>query len=339
MMSGSSEGRFTLIQGPEMDTNRAFRDDVRSGLLARSKRMSCRFLYDDRGSKLFEEICTQPEYYPTRVEASILERVAPKIVSTIDAPPHLIELGSGSAEKTRFLIEALIERHGSLVFEPIDISRAALEESAAGLLEQFPGLIVRAIAAEYITGLELLAQEAGSSESPRLVAWLGSSIGNFERRDAVTFLGALRQSLLPADRILLGIDLRKDAAVLNAAYDDAAGTTGRFIKNLLVRINRELGGNFDLECFRYQARYDEEQGAVEMSLICERPCQVMIPELGLDIHFTAGESIHMEDSYKYSATEIEALARDAGFLVQECWEDDRHYFREVLLEPQPEPGS
>jgi len=320
-----------LTAGPELDTRPEFLEDVRAGLCAERKRLSCRYLYDERGSKLFERICEQPEYYPTRLEAEILERIAPELAALFDEPPRLVELGSGSAEKTRLVIEALIARHGSLLFEPIDISRSALELSSQGLLEEFPELEVHAIASEYVAGLHALSEECEISPAPWLVAWLGSSIGNFHRTAAADFLRRLRNELRPADFLLVGVDMRKDASVLEAAYDDEAGVTRAFMKNLLLRMNRELGAEFDPDAFRYEATYDEELGRVEMHLLSERAQRVLITSLGLEVDFAAGEAVHLENSYKYSGEEIEALAKSAGFEVRRHWDDGEDRFREVLL--------
>jgi dimethylhistidine N-methyltransferase len=307
-------------------------DDVRRGLTSAPKFLSCRYLYDARGSALFERICAQPEYYPTRVEASIMRRSAPELAARFGSPPRLIELGSGSAEKTRFLIEALIARHGSVVFEPIDISRAALEQSARLLLADYPALEVRAVAAEYVPGLHLLSELEGRSEAPHLVVWLGSSIGNFDRPAAARFLAALGEELRPQDALLVGIDLRKDKAVLEAAYDDAAGVTAEFIKNILVRIDAELGGGFDPSRFRYRARYAEVPGRVEMSLESLDEVRVPVADLGLEVSLARGEEIHIENSYKYAPDEIATLAREAGLSPVAEWRDGRQRFCQVLLE-------
>ena len=331
MTTLDQEGRFSLIAGSAPDLRREFEDDVRTGLTSDPKRLSCRFLYDARGSALFEEICAQPEYYPTRVEASILRRIAPELAERFEEPPQLVELGSGSAEKTRLLIEALIARHGALVYEPIDISRAALEDSARSLLAAYPELEVCAVAAEYVAGLHLLSERPERCEGPRLVSWLGSSIGNFHREDAAAFLRSLGEELRPQDALLLGVDLRKERAVLEAAYDDAAGITADFIKNLLVRIDDELGGEFGAHGFDYRARYDEEVGRVEMHLESRERARVRVAALELEVELARGERIHMENSYKYSLEELRDLARGAGLSLLGQWRDPRERFCELLL--------
>lgn len=322
---------MTLIGGPERDARRDFAEDVRAGLTSRPKWLSARHLYDARGSALFAEICEQPEYYPTRTEGAILREIAPQLAARFDRAPQLVELGSGSAEKTRALIEALIARHGDLTYEPIDISRSALELSAEELLADYPELDVYAVADEYLPGLRRLAEIPERSESPRLIVWLGSSIGNFHREEAARFLTVLRGSLRPEDRLLVGFDRRKGAPELEAAYDDGAGVTAAFIRNLLDRIDREFGSDFGSAAWSFQARYDEELGRVEMTLECPDARRVAIPELDMDVPFEAGERIHMENSYKYSEGEIRALADTAGLRVLEHWTDPDERFCEVLF--------
>jgi L-histidine N-alpha-methyltransferase len=325
------EGRFSLIAGSAPDLLREFEDDVREGLTSDPKRLSCRFLYDAQGSALFEEICAQPEYYLTRVEESILRRIASELAERFAAPPQLVELGSGNAEKTRHLIEALIARHEALVYRPIDISRESLEESSRTLLDAYPRLQVHAVAAEYLAGLQLLSGDRGPREAPRLVCWLGSSIGNFHRRDAAAFLATLRAELGPQDVLLLGVDLRKDRKVLEAAYDDAAGVTARFIKNLIVRIDRELGGDLDARRFAYRVHYDEVAGRVEMALEGLELTHNRIEALELEFDLALGERIYVENSYKYSSEEIREMAGNAGFNILGQWRDPAGWFCEVLL--------
>jgi len=238
--------RFEMVTSPARATT-SFGDDVATGLASPQKQLSCHWLYDDRGSQLFEQICELPEYYPTRSEHSILEKRGDEIVEGFDVPPSLVELGSGSATKTRLLIESLLSHHGSLTFVPIDISHTMLQASAESLLAEYPDLNVHAIAGEYEAGLRWLEEAA---PSPRLILWLGSSVGNLDRGSAAEFLSQVARSLGPQDRLLLGVDLRKSSRVLERAYDDDAGVTARFNLNLLTRINRELGADFDLEALR-----------------------------------------------------------------------------------------
>jgi dimethylhistidine N-methyltransferase len=307
-----------------------FARDVAAGLSARPKRLSCRYFYDAEGSRLFEAICDLPEYYLTRAEREILLARADAIAALFPQPISLVELGSGSSVKTRLLIEAFRRRHGALRYVPIDISPSILAESARSLRQEYPGLELVAVAAEYEEGLRRITH---GRDRARLILWLGSNVGNFERSDAAAFLARVRAMMRPADRLLMGVDLRKPPAVLEAAYDDAQGVTARFNMNILARINRELGGQFDPGSFRHLARYDEEEGRVEMHLESLRPQRVQICELGQTFSFAPGETIHTENSYKYSLSEIDALAGAAGLQVAARWLDSCSRFSANLLAP------
>jgi dimethylhistidine N-methyltransferase len=322
--------RFTLLAGAPQDQQAAFARDVRAGLLARPKWLSCQYLYDAQGSRLFEAICTLPEYYLTRAEYEILQAHAADLVRRLPEPVTLIELGSGSAVKTRLLIAALLARQKTLQYVPIDISHSALEGSAQRLLPEYPALTITALRAEYHEGLRYLQTR---HTQPRLLLWLGSNVGNFHRAEAATFLREVRQTMTSADRLLMGIDLRKERSVLEPAYDDARGVTARFILNLLARINRELGGHFDLSTFRYRAVYQEQAGRMEMSLVSQVAQRVRVDRLELEVPFEAGEAIHAENSYKYSFEEIETLAAAAGFRIETQWLDGQKRFSANLLAP------
>lgn len=305
-------------------------DEVGNGLRSTPKRLACRFFYDAQGSRLFEEICRLDEYYLTRSEDEILARASAEIVGCVRGPATIVELGSGSASKTRRLLSAEIARSGAARFVPIDISRSALEESARVLTAQFEALVIDAIEGEYEQGLELVEHGPGAT----LVLWLGSNVGNFDRGSAARFLGRVRDRLRVGDALLLGADLRKAREILEPAYDDARGVTARFNKNLLARINVELGGTFDLDAFRHVAHYDELEGRVEMHLESFRAQRVEIRALGMHVDFAAGERIHTEDSYKHSFEELDALARSAGFAIERRWLDRRGWFSESLLVPR-----
>jgi len=308
----------------------SFADEVRAGLSNADKSLPCRFFYDDLGSKIFEEICDLEEYYLTRVERSILIDRAVEVAKRFDEDVALVELGSGSAEKTRILIEALLDRQKSLVYIPIDISRAALEESGRALLLDHPRLNVQAISGEYEIALSTLRE---NRTTPRLILWLGSSVGNLHKPEAVAFLGQIRAEMSPADRMLIGIDLRKDRERLERAYDDSQGVTARFNKNLLVRINRELGGDFALDQFSFRARYHEDSGSVASSLVSLCDQEVAIANLGRTFAFAKHEEIHTENSYKYSLEEIDALAAGGGMTCEARWLDEGALYSIDLLAP------
>jgi L-histidine N-alpha-methyltransferase len=341
--------RFTLIGLPAEKRLARFARDAAAGLTASPKSLLCCYFYDRLGSRLFEAICELPEYYLTRAETAIFEAHAREIAVLSSAPIDLIELGSGSAVKTRILIEAFLRQAArsdwaaqqpALRYVPLDICRTVLEETARDLLPSFPDLEIIAIAGEYHEGLDHLeAVRKGGTPGllqtvvarRKLILWLGSNIGNLERSEASQFLGRVRATMTPADRMLVGIDLRKDRAVLEAAYDDCCGVTAAFNRNLLARVNRDLGGHFDLSAFRHRAVYDEKAGRVEMYLVSLRAQKVNIDHLGLGVAFAEGEAIHTENSYKYSQAEIETVAAAAGLCLELVWLDPELRFQLSLL--------
>ena len=315
--------RLTLIDARTDRSPATFARDVVAGLQSSPKRLPCRYFYDALGSALFEAICRLPEYYLTRAEEGILRTHREEIAELFPGAIDLIELGSGSAIKTRLLIEAFLEARPHLRYVPIDISAGMLEETARQLVHDYPALSVTAIAGEYREGLDRLRS---LSPSPRLVLWLGSNIGNFERDQAADFLADLRRAFSPGDGLLVGIDLRKDRAVLEAAYDDPTGVTAAFNRNILGRINRELGGHFDLHSFSHRATYDEVQGRVAMYLVSKRAQCVGINDLKLEVSLGRGEVIQTEHCYKYSLDEIDSLAEAAGLIRAQTWFDSAHRF-------------
>ena len=314
-----------------------FAKAVERGLTNRPKSLPNRHFYDRIGSCLFEAICQLPEYYLTRAERQILETYGQELASKLPFGVTLVELGSGSCTKTRILIEEILGQQDKLVFIPIDISRSAIEESSNDLVEAYEYLEVHAIVAEYTDGLRLLrnrgnggargrSKTALESADAHLILWLGSSIGNLERDDAVQFIRDIRDEMQPEDRLLIGIDLRKDRITLEDAYDDPSGITAQFNKNLLTRINRELDGEFDLDSFRHRVAYKEESGRVEIFLVSDKAQNVEIQALDLTVSFEADETIHTENCYKYSPEEIDALARATGLRLDGQWFDRKERF-------------
>jgi L-histidine N-alpha-methyltransferase len=320
MICTKTRPRFELVTMDATARLSAFARDVAAGLGSEPRQLHCCYFYDQEGSALFEEICTLPEYYLTRCEEQILRRVSGAIAGRFDdTPVTLVELGSGNAAKTRLLIAALLHRQERLRYVPIDICRTVLEDSARDLLKDYPGLDILAVAGEYQEGMRFLKDEG---DGPRLILWLGSNVGNFHRDEAAQFLAAVRATMQPDDRLLAGIDLRKDRAILEPAYDDPRGVTARFNLNLLTRINRELGGHFDLSGFRHRAVYNEPVGRIEMYLDSVRGQEVRIDRLAHSYRFNPGEPVHTENSYKYSFAEIDSLAASAGLRVEERWTDE-----------------
>lgn len=322
--------RFRLIEAGEDKERAAFAHDVEAGLRSSPKYLPCRYFYDREGSRLFEAICELPEYYIPGAERQILRDQAAEIAGLLPGGTTLFELGSGSAAKTRILIEAFLRRQGAVRYVPVDISRAALEESSRALLRDYARLEIVAVAGEYEEGLQRLGALV---RSPKLGLWLGSNIGNLDRPEAAKFLRRLQAMMSAHDRLLVGIDLRKDPAILDRAYDDSRGLTASFNRNILARINRELGGHFELETFTHKALYNGEIGRVEMYLVSTRAQQVRIDRLALQVPFLAGEAIHTENSYKYSAMEIEALVAAAGLGIERQWLDAGCRFSVSLLAP------
>ncbi len=305
-----------------------FARDVLEGLSNKPRQLFPKYLYDALGSQLFEAICHVDEYYLTRAERQILTSHADEIVAAIPECRTLIELGSGSAEKTRKIIEALMRKRRELLFIPVDISASALEDSSRSLLQSYPGLTIRAYAADYFDGLAAIKPLHGG---PALVLFLGSNIGNFEKADAGTFLQTIRSVLRREDALLLGADLKKDRTTLEAAYNDSLGVTRAFIVNELARINRELGGDFDLWAFGLRSVYNEAAGRVEVYVESLRSQTVTIRGLNLSLSLEAGERIHMEQSYKYNLEELTALASQSGFELTQTWLDDQSRFSSNLL--------
>jgi L-histidine Nalpha-methyltransferase len=310
-----------------------FAADVRAGLSARPKTLPPKYFYDDLGSKLFEAICRLPEYYLTRAESDILGGHAEAIVEAAGHPARLLELGSGSAEKTRYLIDALLQRQPELHYLMVDISPASLEAASHELLKTYPDLRITAYATDYFTALAALAEAEKSKQDYRrtIAVFLGSNIGNMDEQESRAFLRAVRRVLEAGDALLLGADLKKPASVLIPAYDDALGVTAAFNLNLLVRINRELGGDFDIKQFAHRAIYNEEAGRVEMHLVSRAPQVVRLRAPDLEIQFAAGETIHTENSYKFDAGQLAWLAGDTGFALRRTWHDEMKQFSFNLL--------
>lgn len=300
-----------------------FANDVETGLSNRQKSIPSVYFYDRRGSELFEDICDLTEYYPTRTEASILKEFAPQIASGLTDKIQLIELGSGSSVKTRLLLEAFMGKNGQTVYKPIDISESILKKSARELEQQYVHLQVQPVVGRYSEGLYQTVSKNGLFN---LIIWLGSSIGNFERDEAVEFLKDIRQAVSKNSVFLVGIDLRKDTEVLYRAYNDAAGVTAQFNLNLLKRINRELQADFKLSQFKHQAVYDSNAGCIKMYLTSKALQTVKIEGIGKSFIFERGERIHTENSYKYSQEEIERLAKEAGLSIKNQWFDPKHWF-------------
>jgi dimethylhistidine N-methyltransferase len=307
-----------------------FAADVVGGLQATPKRVPAKYFYDATGSALFERITDLPEYYPTRCEMKILHDHAADIAKLIPQGAALIEFGSGSSKKARILLRAAPRL---AAYVPVDICGEMIEQEAAELRPDFPGLKVLPVTAD-ITQDFVLPPEAKAAPL-RVGFFPGSTIGNFEPHEAAGFLCHAGKILGPGARLIIGADLIKPAEILNAAYNDAAGVTARFNLNLLTRINRELGGNFKLDGFEHHAFYNRERHCVEMHLASLKRQNAKVA--GETIEFRAGETIHTENSYKYSVEKLTALARGAGWRPLGVWTDACNYFSIQAFELADEP--
>ena len=297
--------------------------EVYRGLTDTPKHLSPWLFYDERGSQLFEAITRLPEYYLTRTERGIFARNADEILEAAgNLPLTMIELGAGTAEKTGLLLQAAIRRQGAVDYVPIDVSESALDAAKQHLETEIPGVRVAARVADYTQGIA----EIPSPGQRRMVLYIGSSIGNFEPADGVRVLREVRRRLVPGDLLLLGVDHVKDVPTLLRAYDDAAGVTSEFNKNMLTRINRELGANFNTRLFRHRAKWNAEQSRIEIYLESVIAQRVAIPALELEVKFARGEAIHTENSYKFTPESIGAIVERAGFAVSQRWTDEREWF-------------
>lgn len=310
--------RFVLHRDPHPARVATFAEDVRTSLGTRPLSLSPKYFYDDLGSALFEAITRLPEYYLTRVERDLLATYGREIAGALDGPLELVELGSGSAVKTRLLIDAIFERQPTLTYHPVDISADAVTESSLALAGAYDRLKIIAYASDYFP---LLREKRLVTHSRVLALFLGSNIGNFEPDEARELLRLLATARHPGDGLLVGYDLKKDPSILELAYDDPTGVTAAFNKNLLGRMNRELGADFELAAFRFRARWNEERGAVQSFLVSERAQRVRIPAAGLTVDFAAGETIHTESSYKFTREEIVALAASCGYAEKKTYTD------------------
>jgi len=320
--------RFELITVPSSRGVPSFAEDVARGLASEPKRLSCKYLYDDIGSALFDAITRLPEYYLTAAETEILSEWGWQMVRLLDAPLDFLELGSGSAVKTRLLIGEALRVQSDLCYSPIDISTEALRASSLALVEAYPRLRVRAYAGDYF---DVLDSHAVRLERKMLAMLMGSNIGNYEPGEARELMRLLGAALRPGDGLLLGADLKKEPATLELAYDDPAGVTAAFDRNLLARINRELDADFDVRNFKHVAHYDEKRGSVDSFLESVERASISIRALDLRISLRAGERIQTESSYKFTDEEIARLGRRAGFRSASTWHDRRERFTVHLL--------
>jgi dimethylhistidine N-methyltransferase len=297
------------------------RAEVMTALSGTQKTLPCKLFYDERGSRLFDEICNLPEYYTTRTELGIMREYAGEMASTIGPCPLIVEYGSGSSVKTRVLLDHLPD---ALAYVPIDISGKHLMNSVAALQHRYPDLSILPVCADYTRPIAL--PDIQQADSDRTVAYFpGSTIGNLDPAAAIAFLRSVRSTCGRDSRLLIGVDLKKDPSTIHAAYNDAAGVTAAFNLNILRRLNREIGSDFDLNLFCHYAFYNPRLGRVEMHLVSREQQHVFFPEGG-SVYFEEGETIHTECCYKYTPQEFAELADAAGYCSEKVWLDDRHLF-------------
>ncbi|MGB1586583.1 MAG: L-histidine N(alpha)-methyltransferase [Thermoplasmatota archaeon] len=301
-------------------------DDTRKGLLDDPKWLSSLYFYDKTGSELFDAICDTPEYYPTRTEAAILEAHAAAILDAAGNHVVLAELGSGASRKTRIMLRALLA-HGDRTYLPVDVSKRFLDDVAVGLRRDFPGLHVEPIAAEYRDGLKAI----GNHDGQKLVMFLGSSLGNFEPEEQAQLMAAAHAALAPGDCFLLGTDLVKDPQVLHDAYNDAAGVTAAFNKNILANLNGKLDGDADLDAFEHHAFWNADRSRIEMHLRSRTDQVLRFAGADLEVTLAEGETIHTENSYKFTIDGVRAMVEGAGWTLDQTWTDDQQWFGLHLL--------
>ncbi|MEM7609497.1 MAG: L-histidine N(alpha)-methyltransferase [Myxococcota bacterium] len=323
---------ISLIGEQQDDSLEELAYEVLVGLSSTPKSLPSRFFYDDEGSELFRQIMRLEEYYLTDCEHEILTREATTIARSVDGPVHLVDLGAGDGSKTQTLLEAMLEDGADVVYVPIDISVGAMRGVVEAMGKRFPELPIAGVVGEYSQSLRWLAEHRG--ERSNLVLFLGSNIGNFPMAAARGFLGRLWAQLRIRDRLLIGFDLKKDIERLLAAYNDPQGVTAAFNLNLLKRVNRELGGNFDPEGFRHFGTYDVNTGAMKSYLVSKRKQSVYVGALQRSFEFAAWEPVHTEYSYKYLRDDIEGLAHDSGFEPVARYEDRQHWFMDALWRPR-----
>ena len=318
------------LDRPRFHADPAFRDDVLAGLAARPRAIPARWFYDAAGSALFEEITGLPEYYPTRTEAALLRHHGVDIAALVGKGRAVIEFGSGSSTKTPLLLNAI----DPAAYVPIDISGDFLRSSAAALAEDFPGVPVMPVEADFMDPIRLPRSIDGF---PRLGFFPGSTIGNLGPEKAVDLLRSMAASLGDGALLLIGMDRIKDPAILIPAYDDAQGVTARFNRNLLMRINHELEGDIPVEAFRHRALWNEEAGRIEMHLEAMRACRFTVA--GRNFEIGEGETIHTENSHKYGPREARMLLGAAGWHRIAKWSDPDDLFMLVLAEARPTPAA
>jgi L-histidine Nalpha-methyltransferase len=319
--------RLTLDDTLDIQSGDVLAREVRAGLTRPKKSVPPKYFYDDEGSRLFDAICDTPEYYQTRTEAALLDAVSAPVVEAV-RPTHLVELGSGACRKTRRLLDAMGEVLGEGVYVPLDVSGGMLADAAGELLADYPWLRIHGLVGDYRRTLARLPEG-----ERRLVAFLGGTIGNYTEDEGAAFLSEVRAVLHPGDALVLGADLVKEKAILDAAYNDAEGLTARFNLNLLEVLNRTLDADFDPSAFEHLAYFASERAQVEMYLRSTRAQRVRLDALDLEIAFAAGETLHTEISRKFTRASVDRLLARAGFALEAWHTDPKDWFSLSVARP------
>jgi L-histidine N-alpha-methyltransferase len=319
--------------------NNEFAKDVERGLGDKRKHISPKFFYDKKGSKLFEEICRQPEYYLNRTESQILKDSVNEILKIIGEDKiSLVELGNGNSLKTRILLGPLLARLKNVSYFPIDVSLKMLKKSIADLFREYANLKIYGVCSDYVTGLVRINEFIKFKKNVpkrKFIIFLGSSIGNFDPKEALIFLRSIVRYVRKDDLLLIGIDLEKDKSILDRAYNDKNGVTAKFNLNVLSRINEELDGEFNLSNFEHKSFYNANKHRIEMHLISELDQEVRIGSIGKTFYFKKGETIHTENSYKYSLGRLNNLVRTSGLQIVKNFVDPNIQYCLVLLKKIP----
>ncbi len=308
--------------------------EIREGLSASQKYIPCKYFYDARGSKLFQEICQLPEYYPTRTEISILRDIAPELMETF-AYKDIVELGSGANLKIRILLDAVDKSvRATLRYIPVDINESTVIEASRGLLERYPEVQVLGIVADFTSQLDVIP-----TERRLMFCFLGSTIGNMGEDETISFLQSISENMKPDDRLLVGFDMVKTRETVEAAYNDSKGVTAEFNKNILNVLNNELNANFDPSHFDHLAFFNEDCYRIEMHLRANRDISVKLNAIDLETEFKKGETIHTENSRKFTKKSIGDLASRAGLSIQNWYSDPAGWFSLVVMIPDPQRNS
>ena len=330
MPQGTAGDRLRFYRMNVQDHRSTFAQDVSRGLTARQKWLPPKYFYDARGSQLYEQICELPEYYPYRAERDIFITYAAEIYAEIGCLA-LVEFGSGNMAKTRHLLTAYEQAETPFTYCPVDISDTMLEATAARLLEDYRHLTVQAMHTDFAGHPEVVR---AFQVEKKALAFFGSSLGNFTQEESAAFLRQSASIMGPEDVFLLGIDLKKSPAILVPAYDDAQGVTAAFNLNVLHRINRELGGQFDVQSFEHMALYNDEKGRIEMHLRSRKAQHIPITKIEQVVSFQTGETIHTENSCKYTVDEVRTLGHQANLDLCRTWFDRQRYFLLALFRPR-----